>query len=44
MTHLTNTTNYLADAAPAAIVLTWQSLDARFEPGHFSALTGRCAR
>ncbi len=43
MMHPTDTTSYLADAAPAAIVLTWQNLDTRFEPDHFSALAGRSA-
>jgi len=43
MRHLTDTTNYLADAAPAAIVSTWQNLVARFEPGHVPALAGRYA-
>jgi hypothetical protein len=43
MMHLTDTTSYLADAAPAATVSTWQNLDTRFEPGHFSALAGRRA-
>lgn len=43
MRHLTHLTNYLADAAPAAIVTTWQNLVARFEPGHVVALAGRRA-
>jgi len=43
MRHLTDTTNYLADAAPAAIVATRQNLGSRFEPGHLSALAGRRA-
>jgi hypothetical protein len=41
MTHSANTTNYLGDAAPAAIVATWQNLVSRFESGHVSALAGR---
>ena len=32
MRHLTHLTNYLADAAPAAIVRTWQNLVAAFPP------------
>ena len=43
MRHLTDATNYLADAAPAAIVTTWQNLVARFDPGHVLALAGRRA-
>jgi hypothetical protein len=43
MRHLTDATNYLADAAPAAIVTTWQNLVARFDPGHVPALAGRRA-
>jgi hypothetical protein len=44
MMHLTDTTIYLAGAAPAATDSLGQSLDARFEPDHFRALTGRRAR
>jgi hypothetical protein len=44
MMHLTDTTIYLAGAASAATDSLGQSLDARFEPDHFRALTGRRAR
>jgi hypothetical protein len=43
MLHSNDTTSYLGDAAPAAIVATWQNLGSRFEPGHISALVGRRA-
>jgi len=43
MRHLTDPTNYLADAAPAALDSTWQNLVARFGPGHVPALTVRRA-
>jgi hypothetical protein len=43
MMHATDTKSYLDDAAPAAIVVTWQNLGSRFEPGHVSALAGRRA-
>lgn len=39
----TDTTSYLGDTAPAAIVATWQNLALRFEPGHIQALAGRRA-
>jgi len=44
MTHLTNTTNYPAGAAPAATVSTWPNRDAGFEFDVSDALAGRGAR
>ena len=44
MMHLTDTTIYLAGAAPAATDSNWPNLDVRFEPDRFGALTGRRAR
>jgi hypothetical protein len=43
MMHSFDTTNYLGDAAPAAIVVDLQNLGSRFESGHVSALAGRRA-
>ena len=43
MMRSTDTTSYLGDAAPAAVVATLQNLGWRFELGHVSALAGRRA-
>jgi len=43
MMHSIDTTTYLGDAAPAAIVVTRPNLGSRFELGHVSTLAGRRA-